>query len=89
VRRVVSCRVVVRVFTHKPYQLHVQMQVWDMEEPERFSSSSMVYYRGAQGALLIYDVTSRRSFQDTAALFDHMRRFGLSLPLVPYGAYHC
>ncbi|CAJ2500005.1 Uu.00g028580.m01.CDS01 [Anthostomella pinea] len=41
----------------------VKLQLWDTAGTERFRSVSRSYYRGAAGAILVYDVTSHNSFQ--------------------------
>ncbi|KAG5179677.1 ras family-domain-containing protein [Tribonema minus] len=41
----------------------LKAQVWDTAGQERFHSLTQAYYRGAVGALLVYDVTSRASFE--------------------------
>lgn len=40
----------------------VKLQIWDTAGQERFRSVTRSYYRGAAGALLVYDSTSRDSF---------------------------
>lgn len=40
----------------------VKLQIWDTAGQERFRSVTRSYYRGAAGALLVYDTTSRDSF---------------------------
>ena len=40
----------------------IAMQVWDTAGQERFRSVTRSYYRGAAGALLVYDIASRESF---------------------------
>ncbi|KAL1889898.1 hypothetical protein Sste5346_008624 [Sporothrix stenoceras] len=40
----------------------IKLQLWDTAGTERFRSVSRSYYRGAAGAILVYDVTAHRSF---------------------------
>lgn len=40
----------------------IKLQLWDTAGTERFRSVSRSYYRGAAGAILVYDVASRGSF---------------------------
>ncbi|KAI3318489.1 P-loop containing nucleoside triphosphate hydrolase protein [Xylariaceae sp. AK1471] len=41
----------------------IKLQLWDTAGTERFRSVSRSYYRGAAGAILIYDITSHNSFR--------------------------
>ncbi|GAP85298.1 putative Ras family protein [Rosellinia necatrix] len=41
----------------------IKLQLWDTAGTERFRSVSRSYYRGAAGAILVYDVTSHNSFR--------------------------
>jgi len=40
----------------------VKLQIWDTAGQERFKSVTKSYYRGAAGALLVYDICSRDSY---------------------------
>lgn len=45
-----------------PGKRRVKLQLWDTAGTERFRSVSRSYYRGAAGAILVYDVASITSF---------------------------
>ena len=52
-------------FKIKPIDLdgkRVKLQIWDTAGQERFRTITTSYFRGAQGILLVYDVTDRDSF---------------------------
>ncbi|KAF8621940.1 hypothetical protein AX15_007375 [Amanita polypyramis BW_CC] len=40
----------------------VKLSIWDTAGQERFRTITSSYYRGAQGVILVYDVTSRETF---------------------------
>jgi len=41
----------------------VKMSIWDTAGQERFRTITASYYRGAQGVILVYDVSNRESFE--------------------------
>eukprot|EP00929_Paragymnodinium_shiwhaense_P124210 TRINITY_DN9929_c0_g1_i2.p1 TRINITY_DN9929_c0_g1~~TRINITY_DN9929_c0_g1_i2.p1 ORF type:complete len:242 (+),score=33.59 TRINITY_DN9929_c0_g1_i2:160-885(+) len=42
----------------------IKLQIWDTAGQERYRAVTRSYYRGAVGALILYDVTSRDSFNN-------------------------
>merc|ERR1740117_590899 len=42
----------------------VKMQIWDTAGQERYRATTSAYYRKAVGALLVYDLTRRTTFQN-------------------------
>uniref|UniRef100_A0A1A9X387 Ras-related protein Rab-25 n=1 Tax=Glossina brevipalpis TaxID=37001 RepID=A0A1A9X387_9MUSC len=41
----------------------IKVQIWDTAGQERFRAITSAYYRGALGALLVYDIAKRMSFE--------------------------
>jgi small GTP-binding protein len=41
----------------------VKLNIWDTAGQERFQSVTRSYYRGAAGALVVYDITNRATFE--------------------------
>lgn len=41
----------------------VTMQIWDTAGQERFQSLGVAFYRGADGCVLVYDITDSKSFE--------------------------
>merc|ERR1712007_101269 len=40
----------------------IKLQIWDTAGQERYRSVTRSYYRGAAGALIVYDITDRDSY---------------------------
>jgi len=51
------------------------LQVWDTAGQERFRTITSAYYRGAHGIALVYDVTSRESFDNMTYWLKHMQKY--------------
>jgi len=45
----------------------VKLQIWDTAGQERFRSVTRSYYRGAAGTILVYDITSRDSYNHVSS----------------------
>ncbi|RHZ68240.1 hypothetical protein Glove_296g31 [Diversispora epigaea] len=52
----------------------VRLQIWDTAGQERFRSMAPMYYRGANAAILVYDITSEESFLDMNAWIEELRK---------------
>jgi Ras-related protein Rab-1A len=42
---------------------NVKLQIWDTAGQDRFRTITCSYYRGAQGIIVVYDITDRDSFE--------------------------
>ena len=51
----------------------VKAQIWDTAGQERFRAMTAAYYRGALGALLVYDVTRRETFEGASKWLAELR----------------
>lgn len=54
-------------FKIKTVDIHNQVckiQVWDTAGQERFKSITSVYYKGANGCIMVYDITNKDSFNN-------------------------
>ncbi|KAK4551847.1 hypothetical protein LTR86_010843 [Recurvomyces mirabilis] len=54
----------------------VKLQLWDTAGTERFRSVSRSYYRGAAGAVLVYDLADTNSFAQLQTFLDDARALG-------------
>ncbi|ORX71368.1 ras-related protein rab-2-A [Linderina pennispora] len=52
----------------------IKLQIWDTAGQESFRSITRSYYRGAAGALLVYDITRRDTFDHLATWLEDARR---------------
>ncbi|KAL6650878.1 hypothetical protein ACP70R_009803 [Stipagrostis hirtigluma subsp. patula] len=52
----------------------IKLQVWDTAGQEAFRSITRSYYRGAAGALLVYDITRRETFNHLASWLEDLRQ---------------
>ena len=54
-------------FMSKTYKINKQIfkiELWDTAGQERYKSITAVYYKGAKGALIVYDITTKSSFEN-------------------------
>ncbi|XP_061702688.1 ras-related protein Rab-37-like isoform X2 [Syngnathoides biaculeatus] len=55
--------------------LKVKLQIWDTAGQERFRSVTHAYYRDAQALLLLYDITSKSSFDNIRAWLNEIHEY--------------
>ncbi|XP_031492487.1 ras-related protein RABA5d-like [Nymphaea colorata] len=51
----------------------VKAQIWDTAGQERFRAVTSAYYRGAVGALIVYDMTRRATFENVDRWLEELR----------------
>lgn len=51
----------------------VKAQIWDTAGQERYRAITSAYYRGAVGALLVYDITKQRSYENVQRWLTELR----------------
>lgn len=53
----------------------VKLQIWDTAGQERFRTITSAYYRGADGIIMVYDVTSLESFDHVEEWLSEVDRY--------------
>jgi len=56
----------------------VKLQIWDTAGQEKFRSITRSYYRGAAGALLVYDITRHETFEHLTTWLEDCRKYSNS-----------
>ncbi|KAF3781069.1 Ras-related protein [Nymphaea thermarum] len=57
------------VIQHK----NIKAQIWDTAGQERYRAVTSAYYRGAVGAMLVYDITKRQTFDHIPRWLEELR----------------
>ena len=51
----------------------VKVQIWDTAGQEKYRSITSSYYKGAQGCLLVYDITKKKSFDNIDKWYSELK----------------
>lgn len=51
----------------------IKAQIWDTAGQERYRAITSAYYRGAVGALVVYDITKKTSFDNAERWLSELR----------------
>ncbi|CAD8076788.1 unnamed protein product [Paramecium sonneborni] len=54
----------------------IKIQIWDTAGQESFRSITRSYYRGSIGAILVYDVTRRETFENASLWVNEIKKYG-------------
>ena len=69
--------------TQEGRRLTVKLQIWDVAGQSRFQILRPMYYRGASGGVLVYDVSRRRTFIVLQEWLDELQKaINKQIPLV-------
>ena len=60
----------------------VRLQLWDLAGQPHFSSVRPVFYRGAAGVILVFDVTRRQTFDNIPGWYDEVSGVTGAVPSV-------
>ena len=52
----------------------VKFEIWDTAGQERYHSLAPMYYRGAQAAIVVYDITNANTFTRAKSWVDELHR---------------
>ncbi len=70
----------------KEYSTGIKLQAWDVAGQARFKAVRKMYYSGAAGVILVFDVTRRRSFTELAKWVQEAdESIGTRVPMVCVG----
>ena len=62
---------------------NIKIQIWDTAGQERFKNITQQYYRGAQGVLIVYDISNKDSFFKIKTWFTELKeKTSDSLPTI-------
>jgi small GTP-binding protein len=63
----------------------IKMQIWDTAGQERFRTIVAAYYRGANGVLIVFDVTKMESFRHISHWISECKKYNQQIGLILIG----
>mmetsp|Transcript_94503 Transcript_94503/g.130185 ORF Transcript_94503/g.130185 Transcript_94503/m.130185 type:complete len:147 (+) Transcript_94503:48-488(+) len=54
----------------------IKAQIWDTAGQDRYRSVASAYYKGAVGALLVYDITKTESYENVSKWMEEIEKNG-------------
>ncbi|CAE7790800.1 dnajc27 [Symbiodinium microadriaticum] len=70
----------------KPVQIDgvsVRVNFWDLSGHQEFFEIRNEFYKDAQGIILVYDVSTRETFQELDTWLNEAKKFGANIPGIP------
>lgn len=62
--------------TYKINDKVVKVHLWDTAGQERYKSITAAYYKGARGAMIVYDITKQETFKSVDKWYKEIKEFG-------------
>ena len=62
-----------KIYSFRVGEEVIKLQIWDTAGQERFRAVSKAYFRNAMGAVLVYDITQRQSFEELNGWLNDLR----------------
>lgn len=60
--------------SQEPEQKYMKLSLWDTAGQEQYKSITRSYFRGASGALLVFDITRRKTFDNVTSWLHDLRQ---------------
>ena len=64
-------------FGEKKYEINglkIKAQIWDTAGQERYRAITSMYYKGAKGGLIVFDLSSKSTFQNVEKWFNKIKK---------------
>ncbi|EAY12522.1 small GTP-binding protein, putative [Trichomonas vaginalis G3] len=66
-----------------------QMDIWDTAGMEQYQSLNSEYFKGANGAILVFDITNFQSFEKLEPMYKDLLSYARSVPIIAVAANKC
>jgi small GTP-binding protein len=63
----------------------IKAQIWDTAGQERYRAITSAYYRGASGAILVFDITKADTFIQISRWYEELREHTENIPIILIG----
>merc|ERR1712087_240457 len=67
----------------------IQFGIWDTAGSERYKALAPMYYRGAEAAIIVYDITSFESFEGAKSWARELKMYGKPEVVIALAANKC
>lgn len=68
---------------------NIQFGIWDTAGSERYKALAPMYYRGAEAAIIVYDITSFESFEGAKSWVHDLKLYGQPNVVIALAANKC